>query len=58
MPTFVVTTREVHKQDVIIHADNEWDAIKRVENGDGEQTERTEYDYTLESDTWTVIQEE
>lgn len=57
MPTFVVTTREVHKQDVVINADNEWDAIKRVENGEG-NTMTTEYDYTLESDTWGVTQEE
>lgn len=52
---FLVTTREVHKQVIEIEAEDERQAVERVLEGEGDFEEHeAEYDYTLDSDEWTV----
>lgn len=53
--TFLVTMREVHKQVIEIEADDEAQAVERVLDGEGDsEKHQSEYDYTLDSDEWTV----
>ncbi len=51
---FLVMMREVHVQVVEIEAEDEQEAIGRVEDGEGDYRDGTEYDCTLDSDEWTV----
>lgn len=51
---FLVTMMEAHKQVVEIEADDEKQAVELVEEGAGDYRDGTEYDYTLDSDVWTV----
>ena len=56
---FRVTVKEIHSQDYIVEANSKEEAKGIIENGGGEMDEGSFcYDYTLESDYWTIIEEE
>jgi len=56
---YKVIVKEVHNQPVWIEAKSEKEAIEKVEAWEGNDLgEPTCYDYTLDSDTWQVIQED
>jgi len=58
MAKFIVYRKEVYQQPVHIEADTEKEAIKKVEDGEGEtREEELDYSYTLESDLWHVEKE-
>jgi len=53
-----VSVKEVHNQYVWVEADNIACAIRKVEDGKGDNLESpAEYEYTLESDEWGVEEE-
>jgi hypothetical protein len=55
MPKFIVTKREVWTQGVEVDANNEADAIRKVDQGDGEIIESLfEYGHSLKADQWTA----
>ena len=55
MPIFVVQVQEVYNQPVLIRAENEKDAIQKVDDGEGKRLDHhLQYSYTLDSDTWTA----
>ena len=54
MKTYRVTVKEVWRSDIFIKADSKEDAIAKVKDGDGDET-NIDYEYTLEDDTWEVI---
>ncbi len=56
MPKYLVEVPEVHKQIVEIEADSHADARRRVEEGEGEYFDQTEYSRTFDPDTWTVTE--
>lgn len=56
MKTYQVVVKEVWRSYVSIDAESKEDAITRVKGGAGMEVE-TDYDYTLESDTWEVFEE-
>ena len=55
MPKYEVRVLEVHYQPIVIEAESEVEAIEMVAEGDGEELE-CEYGYTLDSDSWTVVE--
>lgn len=56
---FIVAVREVHVQDYKVEAETKEEAIQKINNCEGEVLEgRMEYSHALESDTWTVSEEE
>lgn len=58
MTKFIVYQKEVYQQPVHIEAKNEREAIKKVEEGEGEvREEELDYSYTLETDTWHTEKE-
>ncbi len=55
MKDFLVRKREVWIQYVRITAENEQDAIAKVEDGDGDEEENLfEYSHTMDPDRWDV----
>lgn len=54
MLTYYVHRREVWIQTVEIAADTEEDALRRVVDGEGENTDLFEYSHTCPSEGWTV----
>jgi hypothetical protein len=55
MKNFIVSVREVHIQPYFVEAEDEKDAIKKVEDGEGEIVDADfEYSHSLDSNTWTV----
>jgi hypothetical protein len=58
LKTFIVYVREVHVQQVRIQAESKEEAVKKVEEGDGEFLNNAlEYSHSLEPETWTVEEE-
>ena len=56
---FIVSIREVHVQPHRIRADSKEEAIRKVQNCEGEVLEnRMEYSHALDSEHWTVEEEE
>lgn len=53
MPKFNVLIREVHVSTREIEADSPEEAIRLVEEGEGDEV-MCEYSHTLDPDTWTV----
>ena len=57
MPNFIVSVREVHVQGVAVDAIDAREAVKKVQNGEGETiSDLFEYSHTLDPDGWTVEQ--
>lgn len=55
MKKYIVNIREVHLQPIEIEAESPEEAIRLVQDGDGEgDYTNGEYSHTLDSDTWTV----
>ena len=54
MKTYDVLVREVWVQPVSVEADSPHEAIRKVQEGDGEYTKSAEYSHTLDPETWTV----
>lgn len=55
MPRYIVGVKEVHVQEIVIEADSKEGAIFEIEGGAGEER-NLEYDYTLDSDEWSISQ--
>ncbi len=53
MAKYCVEVAELHKSLMMIEASSEEEAIEKVEEGGGDEFD-CQYDYTLESDYWTV----
>lgn len=52
---FIVFVREVYVQQVLVEAESENEAIKKVRFGEGDHLDNSlEYSHTLDSDTWTA----
>lgn len=58
MQEYIVTVKEVHKQQIKVFAKSPLDALDLVEEGEGEAFGDAVYDYTLDSDTWSVEETE
>lgn len=55
MLIYVVNVQQVYSQPVLVRADNEQDAIQKVDTGEGEELDQhAQYAYTLDPGTWTV----
>ena len=55
MPIYIVQVQHVYTQPVFLRADNEQDAIAKVDAGQGEELDHHHtYSYTLDPDTWTA----
>ena len=54
---FLVEVREVHVSTRVVEADDAEAAVKAVEGGEGDEV-ACEYSHTLDTDTWTVEEEE
>jgi hypothetical protein len=55
MPKFRVRVLEVHYLPILIEAETAEEALELVQEGGGEEGECV-YGYTLESDSWTVVE--
>lgn len=51
--SFLVGVREVHVSTMKIKAQNNTEALNKVQNGEGEEI-MCEYSHTLDRDMWTV----
>lgn len=56
MKEFVIRKKEVYIVDVIIEADNEFEAIRKVINGDGNYGDNLERSGYLNPRTWEVLE--
>ena len=55
MPIYVVNVQQVYQQPMLVRAENEQEAIHKVDGGDGERLDHDlQYSYTLEPDSWTA----
>ena len=55
MPFYIVNVQQVYQQPVLVRADNEQDAIQKVDAGAGEELDHHHtYSYTLDPGTWTA----
>jgi len=52
-----VCVKEVHNQYIWIDADSVDEAVRKVQEGEGDELGVAEYDYTLDTEQWTVEQE-
>ena len=50
-----VFVREIHIQEVLVEANNNIDAMTKVEQGEGKEIGNAYYYETLDSDTWTAF---
>lgn len=51
---YIVTIKEVHKVKMLIEADSPSHAVELIRDGEGEQIDSSDYESTLDPDTWTV----
>lgn len=56
MEKFFVEMREVHVQTVSVTAETPMEAIKKVEEGEGDYV-TMEYSHTMDSESWSVTNE-
>ena len=55
---YIVNVREVHIQMVEIEAATEEEALDKVRGGEGNYIDPLEYSHTLDSDHWTVDEDD
>ncbi len=53
MKNYIVKIKEVHNSYVMVKANNGEEALKAVEEGNGEEFD-LQYDYTLDPETWSI----
>lgn len=54
MKRYVVTTREVHSQEIVVSAESETEALVKAKDGDGDYGNGSTYEYLLDADSWEV----
>ena len=54
MKRYVVTTREVHSQEIIVSAVSDEQAMAKAKDGDGDYVDGSTYEYLLDAESWEV----